>query len=92
MMKKGQLSIGNNILVVGVLILVVAGFIAALGANMNEELGSDFDSGSIEENITVDANEGIENISTKFDLVGTILVMVFLLSLIFLAVAVFQRK
>jgi len=102
--KKGQLSIGSNLLVVGVLILVVAGFIATLGANMNSELAETFvdgtagcnstdtDSCGADYNATMNSNEGIENVSEKFDLTGTILVMVFLLSLIFLAVAVFQGQ
>ena len=113
--KKGQgLSIGNNLLLLGVMILLIAGFIATLGANVSKSLGDSVVSdaiarngitascnttigiyggcGGITYNTTIDNQNGIKAVSDQFDLSGTIIVMVFLLGLIFLAVAVFQNR
>ena len=59
-----------NLILPAIIVLVVAGIVAGIGQDILGEVASDMDSGSVERNSTEDAQEGISNVTEKFDLLG----------------------
>ncbi len=90
MNKKGQVV--SNSLVGGVLLLVVAAVVAVVGLSMLDGLDDDFAPNSTEANASDSAKEGISNITGKFGLIGTIIVSVFLLTLIVGITLIFRNQ
>lgn len=74
MNKKGQIASGMQQLVAIIILVVVAGVVAVAGLDATGTLGADFAAGSAGKNATDDVNQGVQNISGKFPLLGTIAV------------------
>lgn len=87
--KRGQL--GSNGLIAGILLLVVVAVVAVVGFSMLDGLDDDFAASSAEANATANAVTGISNVTAKLPLVATIVVSVFLLSLVIGIVALFRQ-
>lgn len=89
MSKRGQLSGG---LIGGILLLVLAVVMATIGLSLLDGLDDDFAAGSLEANASADGRSGIANITSKAPLIGTIIVSVFLLTLVAGIVTIFRNR
>lgn len=73
--KKGQITAGVSGLVTIVIILVVAGIVAVFGLDVMDTVDDDFTANTYPANASLDTQEGIANISAKFPLLGTIVIV-----------------
>ena len=73
-----------NLLLTGMLFLAVAGIAGAYSLQIESDVQRGFTTNSLEYNATEDAKNGIANVTGQFDLIGTILVAVVILGLIFM--------
>lgn len=73
--KKGQVTGQLAGLVGVVIIVVVAAIVAIFGFDVLDTVDNDFAANSYGANASADAQEGISNITAKFPLLGTIIVV-----------------
>ena len=76
-------EVNLNFLLEGMLFLAVAGIAGAYALNVESSVRSTFTANSLEYNATSNAMTGISNVTAEFDLVGTIVVAIVILGLIF---------
>ena len=83
-MKTDQIAEVNlNTLLEGMLFIAVAGIAGAYTLSVESSVRNGFTANSLEYNATTNAMTGISNVTSEFDLVGTIVVAIVILGLIF---------
>jgi len=73
---------GMQALIPFVVILAVGGIIAAFSLQVTGDVGEDFDDGSLAQNATLKAQEGVANVTNKFPTIGLIGAIVVVIGLL----------
>ncbi len=73
MKKKAQINLAG--LATIVILLVVTGIVVIFGLDVMDTVDDDFTAGSFPANASLDTQEGLSNVSAKFPLLGTIIIV-----------------
>lgn len=73
MNKKGQINLAG--LATIVILLVVTGIVVVFGLDVMDTVDDDFTANTLPANASLDTQEGIANVSAKFPLLGTIIIV-----------------
>lgn len=82
--ELSEAQVDLNMLLTGMLFIAIAGIAGAYALQIESNVQAGFTANSLEYNATQDAKEGISNITGDFGLIGTIVVAVVIIGLIFM--------
>ena len=89
--KKGQMT-GVLLPIVAVaIILVVIAIVMAVGQQLLSDTAAGFTANTYEKNATTSMQSGLDKISQKFPLIGTVIVLVTVIALLFMVFAYIRR-
>jgi len=89
--KKGQMT-GVLLPIVAVaIILVVIAIVMAVGQQLLSDTATGFTANTYEKNATLSMQSGLDKISQKFPLIGTVIVLVTVIALLFMVFAYIRR-
>ena len=90
--KKGQMT-GVLLPIVSVaIILVVIAIVMAVGQQLLGDTAAGFTANTYEKNATISMQAGLDKISQKFPLIGTVVVLVIVIALLFGVFAYIQGR
>ena len=90
--KKGQMT-GVLLPIVAVaIILVVIAIVMAVGQQLLSDTAAGFTANTYEKNATTTMQQGLDKISQKFPLIGTVIVLVIVIGLLFMVFAYIRTR
>jgi len=90
--KKGQMTNVLMPIVLVAIILVVIAIVMAVGQQLLSDTKTGFSANTYEYNATSSMQSGLDKISAKFPLIGTVIVLVIVIALLFMVFAYVRQK